>query len=69
VFLVAVCDLHLRNFILRNEMQTGTASENLALSCPIPVYVSVLEHSTCPSYPILFERQTGLLPFQASNCF
>jgi hypothetical protein len=37
VILVAASDLYLRNFILRNELQTETASENLALSFPIPV--------------------------------
>jgi len=41
VILVAVSDLYLRNFILRNELQTEAASEDLALCFPIPVYVSV----------------------------
>lgn len=47
MILVAVSDLYLWNFILRNEMQTEAACENLALSFQIPVYVSVFDHSTC----------------------
>lgn len=51
MILVPASDLYLRNFILRNEMQTETASENLALSFPVPVYVSVFDNSTCPFLP------------------
>jgi hypothetical protein len=51
VILVAASYLYMRNFILRNELQTEAASENLALSFPVPVYVSVLDHSTCPFPP------------------
>jgi hypothetical protein len=42
--LVATSDLYLRNFILRNELQTEAASKNLTLSFPIPVYVRAFDH-------------------------
>ena len=51
MILVAASYLYLRNFILRNELQTEAASENLALYFPVPLYVSVLDHSTCPFLP------------------
>jgi len=51
VILVSVSDLYLWNFILRNELQTEAASENMALSFPVPVYMSVFDHCTCPFLP------------------